>query len=296
MKFAKILGKCDRSSIQECEEKISSCFLELAMPYDARAMGSKLGGDIFIYQMVSTLPQICDARSIEFDEICKQFDAECETNDYSAEEREIILDGIKAEFGGQIVATAATNGREFFYNPAFINKLSRIGLRLVVGHEGWHSILTHPTRRGSRNPSLWNIAVDIKANFNLMDDLRNRGFYDPSLVFQKELGDFITLKEYSAFLRDPFHPPERLSAWSPMYSMKRMLNPGYKDLNDKNQGKSFYFAEPNLPKELMQPEDIYDYLLNCIPKCKECGKIGIYKKPDDYKKLEAKIKVLAEDE
>src|SRR5665213_254281 len=51
-----------------------------------------------------------------------------------------------------------------------------------------------------------------------------------------------------------------------------------------------YYADAALPPEMKRPENVYSYLLSMIPKCPKCGKMGMYKKPDEYKKLEKQVK------
>jgi hypothetical protein len=292
MKFNQILGKCDPSIVLESSERLSATFTELAMGYKTKAFGSKMGGDVFLHQLVSPLKQVCDARALEFDEEVEKMKSNPSLEELTKKEKEELIQEIKQQLGGKLLRTAATNGTTFFWAPQFINKLSRIGLRLVVGHEGWHAIYMHPTRRGSRGKALWNIAVDFKVNFTLMEDLRMREFYNADDIFRTELGDFITLEEYANFLKDPFNPPQKLANWNPTESMKKMLNPGYETSGAK--GQSFYYAEPKLSDELKRPENIYDYLLSKIPKCNTCGKVGVWKKPKEYLDMEKELSEINE--
>lgn len=289
MRFSKVLGKCDPKLIAEAEDRLSAVFTELAMGYRTRAFGSKLGGDILLHQLISPLKHICDARAIEFDTEIKKLEEKFITDKVSLEEQAALKQFLRRKVGNKLLRTAATNGLEYLWNPEFVVKQSRIGLRLVVGHEGWHSIYMHPSRRGSRIPSLWNQVVDFKVNFTLMDDLRSRGIYQPDEMFRQELGDFITLQEYASFLRDPFNPPIKLAGWNPINVLKQMANPGYKEI-DKEDQKSFYFADMDLKDDMKKPENIYSYLLAQMPKCKTCGKIGAWKKSEEYKKLEKELK------
>jgi predicted metal-dependent peptidase len=66
--------------------------------------------------------------------------------------------------------TAATNGRDFFYNKDFISKLSVKKLEFLFGHEICHAIFDHFGRLGSRNPQLANIAQDYAVNQILVDE------------------------------------------------------------------------------------------------------------------------------
>lgn len=286
MKFDKVQGVCDPKLIIDSEERLSGTFTELAMGYTTRGLGSRLGGDIFLHQMISPLKQICDARSIELEDESIKIRASTIAPSgklLTEEEKEFLISQVQFRLGKRLVHTAATNGREFFWNPKFVVSKSQIGLRLVVGHEGIHTIYMHPARRGSRNPALWNIAVDYKVNFVLMDDLRLRKFYRPEEVFIKELGDFVNLADYAAFLKDPFNPPAKLAAWNPILSVRRALDPEH--ASTKHDGKSLYYAEPNLTDDFKKPENIYDFLLSQIPKCSTCGKAGVWKKPQEYKDL-----------
>src|SRR6056300_899582 len=56
--------------------------------------------------------------------------------------------------------TAATDGKYFYYNRDFISFLSDEELVFLVGHEVLHCVYDHmdASRRGDRNPVLWNIA------------------------------------------------------------------------------------------------------------------------------------------
>ena len=66
--------------------------------------------------------------------------------------------------------TAATNGRDFFYNKDFISKLSVKKLEFLFGHEICHAIFDHFGRLGSRDPQLANIAQDYAVNQILVDE------------------------------------------------------------------------------------------------------------------------------
>lgn len=65
--------------------------------------------------------------------------------------------------------TAATDGRNFFYNRDFIDKLSREHLMFLVGHEIEHVVYDHMDRRGGRDPTLWNAAADFVINLDLTE-------------------------------------------------------------------------------------------------------------------------------
>jgi predicted metal-dependent peptidase len=62
------------------------------------------------------------------------------------------------------IPTAATDGRDVFYNPSFLGGLSDPHLDGVMLHEVLHAALAHVVRRGRRDPRLWNIAADVVVN------------------------------------------------------------------------------------------------------------------------------------
>ncbi len=65
--------------------------------------------------------------------------------------------------------TAATDGKHFYYNPHFIDRLDLDECKFVVGHEVLHVVYEHMLRRGGRDPRLWNIAGDYVINQELKD-------------------------------------------------------------------------------------------------------------------------------
>jgi predicted metal-dependent peptidase len=295
MKFAKVIGKCDPKLVFEAQEKLSSVFTELALGYTNKGVGGcAMGGDIFIYQLVTCQPQICLATAVEIDDLKKQEedqDARIAKGEVIPEKEKISdeVKKIRKQLKGNLLRTAATNGKSFFWNPQFVVDKSRIGLRLLVYHEAAHAIFMHPSRRGSRHPRLWNIAVDYKVNFLGMEDLRVRGIKDYPKVFTDNLGEYITLEEYASFLKDPFNPPPRLAHFNPTLGLRKMADPAYVDPYEANPPPPMYYADHQLSDLMKRPENIYEYLLSQIPKCPKCGRLGKYKKPPEYKALQKQI-------
>jgi predicted metal-dependent peptidase len=74
-------------------------------------------------------------------------------------------------------ATAATDGRNFYYNTRFIKMLKPKEIEFLFGHEVLHCVYDHFGRRGDRDPQLWNIANDFCVNADLK---------------KHRVGDFIT--------------------------------------------------------------------------------------------------------
>lgn len=66
--------------------------------------------------------------------------------------------------------TAATDGRNFYYNREFVDKLSIKEIEFLFGHEVLHAVFEHCYRRDSRDARLWNIACDYSVNDILIQE------------------------------------------------------------------------------------------------------------------------------
>lgn len=80
------------------------------------------------------------------------------------------------------IDTAATDGVRLVYSEEFFEALTPGRRITVIAHEVMHCALSHMTRRGSRDPELWNKAADhvinleLKANgFEAMDNFSYKG-------------------------------------------------------------------------------------------------------------------------
>jgi len=62
------------------------------------------------------------------------------------------------------IPTAATDGRQLAYNPAFIDKLSLAEVKGVLAHEVMHCANQHHLRRDARDAKRWNQACDHAIN------------------------------------------------------------------------------------------------------------------------------------
>lgn len=66
--------------------------------------------------------------------------------------------------------TAATDGRNFYYNREFIKALTPDELLFLIGHEVLHCVYDHLGRKGSREHKLWNMANDYIVNYTLVKE------------------------------------------------------------------------------------------------------------------------------
>lgn len=259
MKFSRKIGKIDDKLIHQAEQKLSTVFLELGTRYNNEHIGTGMGGDPLIFSLLYPVEHI------------------------------VTLN----------IPTAATDGKRYYWNPKFVLKQSKIGLRIICAHEAWHAIYMHPQRRGSRIPKLWNIAVDYIVNGTVMEDFKARKM-DPVENFTKHLGKYMTLKQYAAMLENPFAPQKGFEDAVPDPSVesepkielphanedRELTAEEMKELERREKTVRFFYADPDLEDDMKRPEKIYDYLYKLLPKCPKCGRVGIYKRPkkDDKKK------------
>ena len=64
--------------------------------------------------------------------------------------------------------TAGTDGRNFYYNSRFVNKLRPKEIEFLFGHEVLHCVYDHFGRRGDRDAQLYNCAADYCVNADLI--------------------------------------------------------------------------------------------------------------------------------
>jgi predicted metal-dependent peptidase len=67
-------------------------------------------------------------------------------------------------------STLATDGRNFYFNYGFVNKLTPKECEFGFAHEVLHNVFDHMGRREGRDPQLSNIAADYAANQILKDE------------------------------------------------------------------------------------------------------------------------------
>jgi predicted metal-dependent peptidase len=137
------------------------------------------------------------------------------------------------EFGGHKIDTMAVDGKSMFYNPEFVHSMDERETEAVVAHEIMHCCFKHFTRRGTRDPLLWNVAGDFVINL----DLKEAGFHLP--------GEPLTLAELIKNSHDHLK--------------------GKKD----KKPKKIHLCDPSLKGQ--NTETIYDQLLSQVPKVMQGG-------------------------
>jgi predicted metal-dependent peptidase len=96
------------------------------------------------------------------------------------------------------IAAAATDGRNIFCNPEFLQSLPTPQQDGLLLHEILHAALLHPLRLKERDPHLWNIAADIIVNGTI---LRQVGFELPPGALRDERLEHFSVEEVYELLR-----------------------------------------------------------------------------------------------
>jgi predicted metal-dependent peptidase len=96
------------------------------------------------------------------------------------------------------ISTAATDGRDIFFNPDFLQSLPINQQDGLLLHELLHAALLHPSRVGTREPKLWNIAADIVVNGTI---LRERGFELPPGALRDRTLEHLSVEEVYELLQ-----------------------------------------------------------------------------------------------
>lgn len=100
------------------------------------------------------------------------------------------------------VGTAATDGKKFYYNPDFINKLNEAEVNWITAHEVMHAALGHIWRRGSRQHEKFNIAADYAIHSILHESATSEFKMPPGCLYDAKF-DNKSAEEIYDMLPDP---------------------------------------------------------------------------------------------
>jgi predicted metal-dependent peptidase len=154
---------------------------------------------------------------------------------------------LAVELDGYEIETAATDGRKYYWNPSFLEKLSHDEVAVVMQHESYHVVFFHPKRGVGKQGQVWNIAVDYVVNACIMSD--HEKTHRKGTLFGGNLGRPTTLRELLAYIDGKQELPQ----------------------------VSVCFADKDLYGR--SPESIYDEIIdhwNKSPrKCPSCGNLSM---------------------
>lgn len=110
--------------------------------------------------------------------------------------------------------TAGVDGINLIMNPEFFMSLAPKQRITLLAHESWHPAFSHMTRRGHRDPKIWNDAADyvindllFKAGYEPLDPMTVNGTVTKWLHDPK-YRDMSTEQVYDLLMKDPNNQPQ----------------------------------------------------------------------------------------
>jgi predicted metal-dependent peptidase len=112
------------------------------------------------------------------------------------------------------IGTAGTDGRDVWYDPAFVDRLTRKQLRYLVSHESLHKGLMHCTNYkelSKKYPQLCNMAMDYVVNAIIEELDPNFSFVErptePAPLIDAKYQGYSFIEVLQDLLRNPPPPP-----------------------------------------------------------------------------------------
>ena len=99
-------------------------------------------------------------------------------------------------------ATAATDGRHFYYSTEFINQLDDDELVFLFGHEVGHCVYDHLGRRGERDPQVWNMAGDYLVNDMLIENNVGRRITKVPILWESKYRNMTAEEVYDQLMEN----------------------------------------------------------------------------------------------
>lgn len=165
--------------------------------------------------------------------------------------------------------TAATNGKVFYWNPDFVNRLDPKDIAVVMEHESMHVVLKHVERSIGKHPRVWNIAIDYVVNAHMEHDHK----------LMKRTGS-----------------PWRVPVFGPNITLEKFLRflEGKADLPKSNASGRGTFTDPSLFHKSVN--EIYNEILKRWDKSSDDTKKKLDEQFDGQESMDAHIATEADDD
>ncbi len=141
--------------------------------------------------------------------------------------------------------TAATNGRDFYYNTKFVEKLSVKKLEFLFGHEIMHCILDHFGRVGSRDKQLSNIAQDYAVNQILVDERIGEKITEVKICYDSKYRG----KAWEEIYDELWEKAEKISMPQLLKELGDLLDEHIKEGDGEGEGDKDGKGRPTISKE-----------------------------------------------
>lgn len=102
------------------------------------------------------------------------------------------------KLGSQEINTAATDGRNYYWNPKFLQGLSHDEATVVMEHEAYHVIFYHSDRMKGFNGEVRNIAMDYVVNAVIEEDHEKN--QRPGTIWGGSLGEPIPFAKFLGYI------------------------------------------------------------------------------------------------
>ena len=133
--------------------------------------------------------------------------------------------------------TAAVDGRNFYYNSDFVNKLDPDEVVFLVGHELGHCMFEHFLRREDRNPQLWNMAGDYVINWILKRERVGTVINKVKILLDSKYADWTSEDVYDDLLQSGAAPQQTLDVHLDMSGDDKSGGQGDGDGEGKGEGQ-----------------------------------------------------------
>ena len=285
-------GLLSKQDIINSEKKLSIVMMELSSSFNRinfedvkNNMGTPLGGDPFIFKLLSDDPHHA-----------------------GLDER---------------LMTAASTGYSYIWNPILVNALSFSALRYTMVHEVQHTLRQHQSKRYWKNIafSLMNKILDFYCNSYAIEDTRRRidqfskrdrdylGKSIQTIFGIKDTSEYFeyikraiqntkpqTVKKMFDSYKDPF---ARINDAEMRDIFESCATPGsmkrerlYKSMQnmllDIAKNEWVGFEDDCIPPEYPAPLAMYDAVIETLPVCENCGRMGMFSVPDSVRELAKK--------
>jgi predicted metal-dependent peptidase len=141
--------------------------------------------------------------------------------------------------------TAATNGRNFYYNTKFVEKLSVKKLEFLFAHEICHCIFDHFGRVGSRDRNLSNIAQDYAVNQILVDERIGEKITEVKICYDPKYRGMAWEEIYDEL----WAKAEKIPMDQLLKELGDLLDEHIKEGDDQGEGNKDGKGRPSISKE-----------------------------------------------
>lgn len=159
--------------------------------------------------------------------------------------------------------TAATDGRNFYYNSRFVNLLDPEEVDFLMGHEVLHVVYDHIGRREDRDPQLWNIADDYCVNADLKKYKIGRMITTVPCLYDAKYTGWTAEQVYD----DLYKNADKID----MDDLIDQLLDDHMDSDDDGDGESKRPGKMSQAERDELRQDIKDAIINAARAAKEAG-------------------------